>query len=208
VVEHDAKDTSSKETTGVTRGQNVLYVLPHDEDAIAQFLGPALGRLDAAIAETQLLAVTADAESAAALSAATARVAADTALVAVPATSARRAERLLKAGPAHVVTGTARELLALVRAAALKLEPVRVLVLAWADQLAEAGDTEALETLLADVPKTAARVIVTSEMTPEVEALVERYARRARRVGGETEGEATPTTIAYATVSTLSRPPP
>ena len=35
---------------------------------------------------------------------------------------------------------------------------------------------------MTEVPKEAARTIVTAELTPAVEELLERYARRARRV--------------------------
>jgi len=202
-VEQDARTT--KEGAGVTRGQNVLYVLPHDEAAIAQFLAPLLERLDPAASETQLLAVTADAESAAWLAAAAVRLSGERELAVVPATTARRAERLLRARTPQVVSGSPRELLALVKATALKLEQVRVLVIAWADQLVHVGDAESLDTLLADLPKTAARVIVTGAIDSGVEALVERYARRARRVGVESADEPTPRAIGYATVSEASR---
>ncbi|HYD52766.1 MAG TPA: DEAD/DEAH box helicase, partial [Gemmatimonadaceae bacterium] len=203
-MEQDAKTT--KEGTGVTRGQNVLYLLPHDEAAIAQFLAPVLERIDPEVAETQVLAVTADAESAAWLAAAAARLGDARGITAVPATTARRAERLLRARVPHLVSGSPRELLALVRATALKLEPVKALVIAWADQLVHVGDEASLETLLADVPKSAARVIVTGEIDEAVDALVERYARRARRVGVDAPAEPAPRALTYAAVSGASRP--
>ena len=53
-------------------------------------------------------------------------------------------------------------------------------MLAWADVMNDAAG-EPLEAVMAEVPKDAARVIVASHMTPAVEALAERYARRARR---------------------------
>ena len=38
-----------------------------------------------------------------------------------------------------------------------------------------------LENLLGELPKDGARVVLASELTPAYEALIERYARRARR---------------------------
>jgi hypothetical protein len=189
------------ETVGVTRGQNVMYVLPHDWASVAHFLGPALERLDPSAAEVQMLVVTADADAAAAIAGAAARLADPRTLRAVPATNARRAARLLRARPAHIVAGAPAELLSLVQGATLKLDAVRVVVLAWADEILAVGAAGALETLLADVPKGAARVIVTSQATPEVEALIERYARRARRVTPPTAEGATPLAIRYVSTS-------
>lgn len=193
-----------KETAGVTRGQNVLYVLPHDRSTAAIVLDPLLERVDPSLAETQLLAVTADAEGAAWLTSTTARH--PRGITAVPATSVRRAERLLRTAPAHLVAGPPAELLKLVQGSSLKLSSVRILVLLSADHLVEIGDDAALESLLAEVPKNAARVVVTAETTPGVEALVERYARRPRRVAPDVSSDAEPLALSYATVSEASRP--
>ncbi|MFN2565198.1 MAG: DbpA RNA binding domain-containing protein [Gemmatimonadaceae bacterium] len=189
------------ETVGVTRGQNVVYVLPHDWTSIAHFLGPALERLDPAAAELQMVVVTADADVAAAVTGAASRLADTRGIRIVPATTARRAARLLRARPAHVVAGPPAELLALVQGAALKLDTVRVVVLAWADEILAAGAADTLETVLAEIPKGAARVLVGSELTPDVEALIERYARRARRVAPPTPEDATALPISYLSTS-------
>ncbi|HMI47511.1 MAG TPA: DbpA RNA binding domain-containing protein, partial [Gemmatimonadaceae bacterium] len=95
-----------------------------------------------------------------------------------------RAGRIFKTRPVLAVAGTAAELLELVRASLLKLDTVRTVALAWADDILQEGpDTvAALEGLLGELSE-AGRVIVTRKLTPAVENLVERYARRARRVG-------------------------
>jgi ATP-dependent RNA helicase DeaD len=192
------------ETAGVTRGQNVVYVLPHDWTAITHFLGPALERLDPGTVELQMLVVTPDADVAAAVTGAAVRLADAHGLRVVAATNARRAARLLRASPAHVVAGAPAELLALVQGAMLKLDTVRVVVLAWVDDILTVGAAESLETLLADVPKTAARIIVASELSPAVEALIERYARRARRVAPPPATGA-PIPISYVSTSAGAR---
>ena len=195
----DEQDVS--ETGGVTRGQNAVYVLPYDWASIAHFLGPALDRLDLSEDSIQMLVVTSDADVAAAVTGAVARLADGRGIRVAPATNARRAARLLRAKPAHVVAGAPAELLALVQGATLKLDTVRVVALAWADDILATNAADALETLLGDVPKTAARVIVASESTPAIEALVERYARRARRVTPPAAEGASPIPIRYVATS-------
>src|SRR3712207_7560207 len=63
-------------------------------------------------------------------------------VTALPVTGARRAQRFLKDGPAHVVAGTPAALAELVGAAALKLDAVRTLVVAWADERSEEHTSE------------------------------------------------------------------
>ena len=174
-------DQEAKEPT-VTRGQNVVYQMPHDWASIAHILAPVLDRIDDAVRDVQLLIVCADAEAAAGVSASVVRLAGSRPLHAIAATTARRATRLLRVSGAQVVAGAPPELLALVQGSALKLDQVRYVVLAWVDELIAGGEESMVETLMAEIPKEAARVVVANEITTEVEALIERYARRARRV--------------------------
>jgi hypothetical protein len=199
LVEQEAREAGS-----VTRSQNALYVMPHDWASIAQFLEPLIGKIDAASREVQLLVIAPDVDSAAAVAAATAKlVGADIQIVA--ATSAQRAARLIKIRPAHIVTGTATTIAELLRSAAMKLETVRVVCIAWADELLIRGDGTALETVMTEVPKEASRTIVTSELTPDVDALVERYARRARKVFAAPNETDAPLAIDYVTVAATGR---
>ncbi len=89
-------EQEARETGSVTRSQNALYVMPHDWASIAQFLEPLIGKIDAATRDVQLLVVTPDADSAAAVAAGAVKlVGADVQIIA--ATSAPRAARLMKA---------------------------------------------------------------------------------------------------------------
>jgi ATP-dependent RNA helicase DeaD len=134
------------------------------------------------------------------------RIAGDGGLDIVPITSARRGARLLAGRAAHVVVGTPDELLALSRSAMLKLESLRVVVLAWADELLDVGATDALETIMAETPKEAARIVAASTITPGVEALIERYARRGRRVGESAGSESTePRALRYVGATSGAR---
>jgi len=89
------------ETPGVTRGQNAVFVLPHDWASIAHFVGPALERLDPAAPELQMLVVTADAESAAAVTAAVARLADATGLPILGICRGAQALNVARGGTLH-----------------------------------------------------------------------------------------------------------
>jgi ATP-dependent RNA helicase DeaD len=201
-------DQEAKEPT-VTRGQNVVYQMPHDWASIAHILAPVLDRIDDTSRDVQLLIVCADAEAAAAASASVVRIAGSRPIHAIAATSARRAARLLRAGGAQVVAGAPPELLTLVQGSSLKLDQVRCVVLAWVDELIAGGEESMLETLMAEIPKEAPRVVVANDITSEVEALIERYARRARRVAppAAAEGSAEGTGLQYVSISAAARLP-
>ncbi|HEX9382339.1 MAG TPA: hypothetical protein VF908_03000, partial [Gemmatimonadaceae bacterium] len=168
----------------VGRNQNLVYTLPHTTESIAEFLTPALARIDPSAGGTQVVVVTRDAETALAISEAGLRLAGPAGIEVVPITSAARAGRIFKTRPVLAVAGTAAELLALVRSSVLKLDTVRTVVLAWADDILEEGPevVGALEGVLGELSE-AGRIIVSRKLTPVVENLAERYARRARRVG-------------------------
>jgi ATP-dependent RNA helicase DeaD len=168
----------------VGRNQNLVYTLPHTTESIAEFLTPALARIDPSAGGTQVVVVTRDAETALAISETGLHLAGPTGIEVVPITSAARAGRIFKTRPVLAVAGTAAELLALVRSSVLKLGTVRTVVVAWADDILEEGPevVSALEGVLGELSE-AGRIIVTRKLTPVVENLAERYARRARRVG-------------------------
>jgi ATP-dependent RNA helicase DeaD len=199
-VEQDERETT------VGRSQNVVYVLPHDWASIVQFLGPLMERIDPATPELQLLVVTPDAEAAAAVAGAAVRIAGERGVAVAAATSTRRTMRLLRTRPCHLIAGTPETLLELIRGAAVKLDSLRGVALTWVDDLLATGGGAQLETLMSDLPKDIARVVVASELTPSVEELIERYARRARRVVAPPEELATPTAIEFVVVSQASKP--
>lgn len=206
---------TERERTGIARNQHVLYLLPHEAAAIAHFLPPVLERLagddsDTASPGPRVLIVTPDAET----SVNVARFAlqmpahsADTAAQSVvPVTSARRAARQLAARSVPIVVGDPNVLLELIRGATLKLANVRALVIAWVDAIVDAGATPLLEALMNEIPKDAARTMVAAHATPAVEALVERYARRPRRVTDGEEVTGGPIALRYLVSTSEARP--
>ncbi len=194
-----------RESAAVSRGQNVVYVMPHDWASIAQFLGPMLERVDATSRDVQLLLVSSDIELAAALAASTVKLTDGRDIDVIAATSLRRATRLMRVLPAQVIAATPETLLDLIRGAVLKLDAVKMIAIAWLDELVVGGSTAALESVMAEVPKDAARTVVTAELSPTVEELLERYARRARRVLSATGDVGLPMQVEYVTTAADSR---
>ena len=174
-------EADAKEPTGVTRGQNVVHVMPLDWSAASDALASVIDRIDTSRAETQVLVVTSDAENASAAAEAIVAAAGERAITVMAATASPRAARLLKASAAHVVTGAPAELVTLTQGSALKSEAIRGVVFAWLDPILETPEAAPLENLLGELPKDGARIVLASELTPAYEALIERYARRARR---------------------------
>ena len=191
------------EAAGVTRGQNAAFLLPPDWTLAPAFLTPSLERLEPGDSGPQLLVITADADAAIALTA-TVNALTRPHHLALAATSAKRAARVLQARQAHVVCGDTAQILALVQSSALKLGGIRGVVLAWLDDL-PVSHAGALEALMAEVPKDAARTIIAHEFSPAVEAFIERYARRARRVVPATATEMPDVSIEYVAVNDALR---
>lgn len=199
LVEQEAREAGT-----VSRNQNVVYVMPHDWASIAQFLGPLLERIDESSNEIQLLVLTPDAEVAGAVSASAVKLLEGRDVSIVAATSAGRASRLAKIRPPQVLAGAPSTIVEMLRGAAIKVESLKAVCLAWADELIARDESAPLEAVMTEVPKDAARIIVASETTADVDALVERYARRARRVA-PAAGEGQPTALEYITASANSR---
>jgi ATP-dependent RNA helicase DeaD len=199
-VEHEAREVAA-----VSRGQNVVYVMPHDWASIAQFLGPMLDRVDDQNHDVQLLLVSSDVELAAALAAAAVKLTEGRNVGIIAATSARRASRLMRLRPSQVIAATPDSIAELLKGAALKLDSVRAVGIAWLDELVAQDATTALENLMTEVPKDAGRTVVTAVISPPVEALLERYARRARRVVAPTSATDQPMPIEFVTTSAESR---
>ncbi|MDB4915045.1 MAG: DbpA RNA-binding domain protein [Gemmatimonadetes bacterium] len=199
-------EADAKEPTGVTRGQNAVQVIPFDWSVAEQSLATLIDRIDPARAETQLLVVTSDAENAVSAAQAIVSAIGERAMTVVAATASPRASRLLRAAPAHIVTGAPSELVALLQSSALKAESVRGVIFAWLDPILETPDVTPLETLLGELPKDGARVVFASALTPAYEAFIERYARRARRAAESVSDDGSaPFAAEYVSTSASAR---
>jgi ATP-dependent RNA helicase DeaD len=208
VVHEHSEDAVEQEqegagTPGVSRGQNQLHLLPEDWQTAGALIGPLLDRLEAeAEGAPQLLVLTNDVEAAAGIAAQLAQTA--TSLRVLAATGVQRAARVMRSAPAQAVVGPPTVLVELLQSSTLKLAAVRVVVLAWVEDL-DGASTRALETLMSEAPKDAPRIVIASAATPAVEQLVERYARRARRSQPATADAQPPVALSYLATSESGR---
>ena len=200
-------ETEEREERGSGRSQNVVHTLPRSMASVPRFLTGPLERLDPAAGVTQLVVVTADAETAVALAEAVLRMTGPAGIELIPVTSARRAGRLMAGRPVLAVAGSPSELRDLVRGSHLKLDGVASVVLAWADEIlaGDAEDIEALEAVMSELPKDSARIVVTSKSEGRVNAFAERYLRRAHRDLAADEPDTAPVSVHYVTVTATNR---
>jgi ATP-dependent RNA helicase DeaD len=200
-------ETEEREERGSGRSQNVVHTLPRSMASVPRFLTGPLERMDPAAGVTQLVVVTADAETSVALAEAVLRMTGPAGIELIPVTSARRASRLMAGRPVLAVAGSPSDLRDLVRGSHLKLDGVTSVVLAWADEIlsGDAEDIEALEAVMSELPKEAARIVVTSKSEGRVNAFAERYLRRAHRDLPVEETDTTPVPVHYVTVTATNR---
>src|SRR5580765_4116007 len=102
----ELEEVGERATAQVSRSQNLVYTLPHTTESIAEFLTPALARVDPSAAGTQVVVVTRDAETALVISEEILRLSGPTGIEVVPITNAARASRLFKSRPVLAVAGT------------------------------------------------------------------------------------------------------
>ncbi len=114
----------------------------------------------------------------------------------LPVTDAQRAARVLKTYGAPIVIVTPADAERLLATSSLPLDGVQVVALVAADEF----DADQLATVMASVPKEARRVLIASEATAAVEALLERYLHKAHRLADDASSETTPAALQYQCV--------
>src|SRR3954469_13246505 len=106
----ELEEAGERASTQSARVQNLVYTLPYTTESIAEFLTPALSRVDPAAGGTQVLVVTRDAETALTISETVLRLSGPAGIEVVPITTAARAARIFKTRPVLAVAGPATEL--------------------------------------------------------------------------------------------------
>jgi hypothetical protein len=205
--EHTNLESEEREAaTG--RSQNVVHVLPQSMNSVPRFITAPLERVDPVAGGIQLVVVTADPEAAVALAEAVLQLTGLGGIELFPVTSARRAARVMQGRPILAVAGAPADLADLIRGSQLKMSAVRTVILAWVDDVFD-GEPEAnsaLELVMAEIPKNAARMVVTEPADARVDAFVERYLRRARKIDErEAVDETASVPLQYVTVTAASR---
>ncbi|MCC6318952.1 MAG: DbpA RNA binding domain-containing protein [Gemmatimonadaceae bacterium] len=176
-MEQDLRDE------GAARSAHVVHVLPSDDHRIDAIVRAQVERI--AVSDTEgptlrtLVLVGSEVAATHLAGAVNDGLDASGALL-IPVADRARAPRRLAAGALAAVTtpGIARELL---RQSALKLDAVDTVVLVDLDRLVALYLTD-LDDLLAELPKGADRIATAADLGADVEAFLERHARRARRM--------------------------
>ena len=198
---------SEREGSGVARAaQHAVHVLPHAPYVIARFLGPALERVPPDAASMQLLVVTPDVDTALAVGEVARTISDRSPAPVVPITAAGRGARLLGTRGIPAIAATPATVVSLLRNSAVKLDGLKAIVVAWADEVFAAREEDALEVVLGEIPKDASRIVVVDQLSPEVEAFIERHLRRASRTGvSETSSPDVALPIRYVTTDSSGR---
>src|SRR3954471_7836447 len=105
IKEQEKVETEEKDERGSGRSQNVVHTLPRSMASVPKFLTGPLERIDPTAGSTQLLVITADAETALALAEAVLRMTGPAGIELLPVTTARRGVRLMSGRPVLAVAG-------------------------------------------------------------------------------------------------------
>ncbi|HEX7337886.1 MAG TPA: DbpA RNA binding domain-containing protein [Gemmatimonadales bacterium] len=177
-----ADDPGAREAAPTAaRGHNLVAFTP----PVPAYAAPALAGLLSRLGEGRralLLAPAGQLEEWGALAHELGR---DAGLRAQVAHGTARAQRRLKAGAVDLLIASPETALTLLRRSALPIDSLAAVFLAWPENWDE---DDSLTPLMQDIPKDTQRLIYTSS-PGQVEALVERYARKALTVGPQLEGD-------------------
>jgi ATP-dependent RNA helicase DeaD len=175
-------EQGSREEPGAARSQNAVHITRREAREAARLLAGALERRTSGDGALRTLVVTPTADDALALSQALATDEPDASAPQItPLTALARAQRLLARRPA-AVTGPLGVLGSLIAQAQLKLSSLDTLGLVWIEDLVRPEHQQALEALLADVPRETHRIALASRIDPSLEEFLDRAMWRARRV--------------------------
>ncbi|MGI8619536.1 MAG: hypothetical protein ACR2L6_10670 [Gemmatimonadaceae bacterium] len=200
------------QTSGGSRSQNVVRVLPRDWSSLAEVITPSMERIDSTAAATQFLVVTPDPASTFAVVRGAFERFGTVGIDLFPATAEHRAARMMAGVPVPAVAGPPVVLRALVSRSVLRLDGIKSVLFAWIEEVIESGGDQlaALEAILAELPDGVGRTLVVREVTPAVQGFIDRYMFRARRVvpaAADSEDEETqPMAMEYVTTPSAARP--
>lgn len=156
------------------RGNNLLLAAGPGSGTLVAWGAPTLERLDLEAQGPGALVLTPTAESAQRLAESLQRLAASTGH-----TVAALGSPWALPGRAQVLFGTPAHVLAACAAGDVDLSGVTVLVVDQADRVERLSGLGAVEEVMGFLPKEGQRIVVALPVTPAVEDLVERHARRA-----------------------------
>lgn len=171
----------AEQTSASARSTHVAHLIPASWPEVAARVAPLVARVDRALSAVQVLMLVPTGDDATELSREVSGLSVSSDVRIAPLAAPRRARRLATAAATpHVVIGTVDTVSALIKASALQLASVNAVLLGAADELER--DEAALEQVLAELPKAAARLLTAASTTPFVDRIMERHMHGARRV--------------------------
>lgn len=185
-------ERETRETAATARSQSVVHFMERDQDGAARLVATLLDRSVAGETTPTFLAVLPNTDDVLALCEAvrTHRLGQPRALS--PVTTVARGRRLLSAGNA-ALAATPSDLTRLIGESRLSLAGLHTVVFVWPEEtLSDEHQRQALETLIAELPRTTERVAIAATRSADLTAFLERSMWRARTV--EHTGAATSTT--------------
>lgn len=186
--------TSDTAPAGITRAANVLHLVPPDAARLARLVLPTLtAAAGAAASGLRTLVLTDDDDTAVEVARCASREVGGGMAPIVALTAGARARRVLAAQLPGAVAIPVTVAAALLGKSALPCANVRHVLLAMPAVPSDPAVQEAINAVMAELPKNASRTLVAARETPDVEALVERHFFKARRV----REEAMPALTAY-----------
>ena len=195
-------ERESRETGGTARSLNVVHYIERDLDAAARLVAVHVERSADSGGTPSLLAVLPTADDVFALCESVLRHRRGIPAGLTPLTSATRARRVLATG-VPAVAGTPSLLARLVSESGLVVSQLQTLVLVWPEEiLAHEDQRSLLESVIAEVPRSAERIAVCAQRTTELAQFLERAMWRAREMD-----HAMPMTRSTASLRVIVAPP-
>ena len=191
---------------GAAKSRHIMHVLPPGDQRLSGILSPLVERItpgedEGQTAGVQLLVLVPSGREAVGLAASINAALDVEGVLLTPLASLARATRRLATGPSAIVTTPAIAAQFLSQSL-LKLEAVETIVLVGVEDLM--SDESTLSVILAEVPKTAARVLFASQTSETLTAFMQSHAHRARVITHDV-GTAGSFAIEYVVVDPSAR---
>jgi hypothetical protein len=172
---------SERESRDAARSLSVVHYMDRDLTAAAELVSGLVERSGAAEGKPSLIAVLPTPDDALTLGEAVLALR-QGANPLTPLTSPTRAKRVIAAGVSSIAAD-ARTIARLFAESRLELTHLQTFVLLWPEEiLREDHDRDSLESLMAEIPRSAARVAICTERTPGLAQFLERSLWRAREI--------------------------
>src|SRR5688572_13568752 len=175
-------ERETRDTGATARSQSVVHYIERDHEVAASLLANLLDRDNGSGSGPGVLVVLPGLDDAVTLAEALRAHRRGESRALTPITSSVRGRRLL-AGGASAIAGAPSELARLISESKLSLAGLHTLVLVWPEEaLGDETQRQALENIIAEVPRTTMRAAICSERSAELSAFLERSMWRAHAV--------------------------